>query len=52
MNLQTLIGELIVLSNAYPETSRMTVRVGDVKAPLDMVVVESEDESLEIVLRG
>ncbi len=52
MTLQQLIGELLALSNAYPDSTPVTVRVGENKAPLDMVMIESEDESLEIVLKG
>ena len=46
------MGELQALALAYPDSAQITVRVGENKAPLDMVMVESEDESLEIVLKG
>jgi hypothetical protein len=52
MNLQQLIGELLALSNAYPDSTPITIRITESKAPLDMVMIESEDESIEIVLRG
>ena len=52
MNLQQLIGELQALALAYPDITPITVRLGENKAPLDMVMIESEDESLEIVLKG
>lgn len=52
MTLQQLIGELQTLALAYPDATQITVRLADNKAPLDMVLVESEDESLEIVLKG
>ena len=52
MTLQQLIGELITLSHAYPDTSSITLVVREYKAPLDIVSMESEDESFEIVLKG
>lgn len=52
MTLQQLLGEVLALSNAYPDTTPITVRIGEGKASLDMVMVESEDESLEIALKG
>ena len=52
MNLQQVLGEFLALALAYPDTTQITVRVGENKMPLDMVMIESEDESLEIVLKG
>lgn len=51
ITLQELIGELYALSMTYPAETVITVRLSDNKAPLDMVIVES-DNNIEIVLKG
>ncbi len=52
MSLQELIGELQTLALTYPGETPMTVRLADNKAPLDMVMIEADQNSVEIVVKG
>jgi hypothetical protein len=52
MSLQELIGELQTLALAYPGETPMTVRLADNKTPLDMVMIEADQNSVEIVVKG
>lgn len=52
MTLLKLIEKLQTLAAIYPEDTTVTVRLADNKAPLDMVLVESDEASVEIVVKG
>lgn len=52
MTLEQLLGELQTLALAYPGETPVTVRLTDNKAPLDMVIAESDQGHVEIVVKG
>jgi hypothetical protein len=52
MNLQQLIGELQALALAYPDTTPVYVKSDERADSLDTVEVVSEENNLEIHLKG
>lgn len=50
MTLQQLLGELITLSNAYPDDTPITLLIGEDQHPLESVAVDS-GAKVEIYLR-
>ena len=52
MSLDQLRAELAALALAYPGETPMTVLLTETKAPLDMVLAESDAGHVEIVVKG
>jgi len=48
MTLQELIGELLTLSNAYPDKTPVTVQFHEYRAEITGLIVESQADAVSI----